>query len=236
MVDANAQDESESDRTVRVPSGTGELEGSLRIPTGAAGVVVFIHGSGSNRHSARNRLVARALGERGLGTLLFRLLTPEEEAIDLRTQVFRFDIRLLAERTVESLDWFAALSELRGLRIGLFGASTGAAAALSAAAHRPSAVAGVVCRGGRVDLAQPFLEKVLAPTLLIVGGADEEVLELNRRAYPIIGATERSLEVIDGATQLFEEPGSLERVSSLTGDWFKRCFATSNLPIQTQST
>ena len=225
MVDANVESESEAGRTVRIPSGSAELEGNLRIPAGASGVAAFIHGSGSSRHSARNRLVARSMGARGLGTLLFDLLTPEEETIDLLTQAFRFDIRLLAQRTVDALDWLASLPEVTGLPIGLFGASTGAAAALAAAAHRPERVACVVCRGGRVDLAAALLERVQAPTLLIVGGEDGEVLELNRRAYPTIGATQRSLEVIEGATHLFEEPDALERVCSLAGDWFERSFA-----------
>ena len=168
-------------------AGPVELEGTLGIPTGAVGLVLFAHGSGSSRHSPRNRAVAEALRREGLGTLLLDLLTPEEEAVDRRTVHLRFDIGLLADRLVHTLDWLRQQSNTRHLRIGLFGASTGAAAALVAAAERPDAVHAVVSRGGRPDLAGPSLPQVQAPTLLLVGGYDEPVLELNRKALEQLG-------------------------------------------------
>jgi putative phosphoribosyl transferase len=209
------------ERQVRVPAGTVMLEGGLAVPDGARGVVLFAHGSGSSRHSPRNRFVAGALREGGLATLLVDLLTAEEEAVDARTRQLRFDIGLLAERLVGAIDWLAEQPGTRGLPVGLFGASTGGGAALVAAAARPDAVAAVVSRGGRPDLAGDALPHVRAPSLLIVGGDDEPVIGLNRRAAAQMRAPV-TLEIVPGATHLFEEPGTLERVASLAREWFVR--------------
>jgi dienelactone hydrolase len=189
--------------------------GTLTEPEEARGLVVFAHGSGSSRFSPRNRQVADVLHGTGLATLLVDLLTEEEEQVDLRTRELRFDIGLLGERVTAAVDWATE----RGLPIGAFGASTGAAAALVAAAERPVAVRAVVSRGGRPDLAGEALRRVGAPTLLIVGGADPVVLDLNREAMEQMTA-ETSLEVVPGATHLFEEPGALDRVAELARDWF----------------
>jgi len=197
------------------------LEGNLSLPEGARGIVLFAHGSGSSRHSPRNRYVAQILNEAKLATLLVDLLTPDEEAIDLRTAHLRFDIGLLAERLVGVTDWLTQYPDTRHLRVGYFGASTGAAAALVAAAQRPDAVDAVVSRGGRPDLAGPALALVRAPTLLIVGGNDFEVVELNRRALALLRC-EKRLEIVPGATHLFEEPGALEVVARLAREWFER--------------
>jgi dienelactone hydrolase len=210
-----------TDELVRVPAGAVALEGDLCVPTAAHGVVLFAHGSGSSRHSPRNRYVARALNEAGLATLLVDLLTAEEEAIDLRTAHLRFDIGLLARRLVDATDWLAQQPATRGFAIGYFGASTGGGAALVAAAERPGAVGAVVSRGGRPDLAGPALSRVRAPTLLIVGGNDVPVIEMNRAALEQLGA-EKRLEIVPGATHLFEEPGALERVAQLASDWLRR--------------
>jgi pimeloyl-ACP methyl ester carboxylesterase len=207
--------------TVRLQAGKVVLEGDLEIPAGAAGLVLFAHGSGSSRHSVRNRAVAEALRRAGLGTLLFDLLSAPEEAIDARTMRLRFDIALLAERLVCAVDWMAKRAEARGLPMGLFGASTGAAAALVAAAQRPALVGAVVSRGGRPDLAGAALALVSAPTLLIVGGNDPEVLDLNRQAQRALRC-ESKLEIVPGASHLFEEPGALDKVARLAGDWFLR--------------
>jgi dienelactone hydrolase len=206
---------------VRVPAGGVTLEGNLARPEDARGVVLFAHGSGSSRLSPRNRHVARVLNEAALATLLVDLLTPEEEAIDARTAHLRFDISLLAERLVAATDWLADHPDTRGLRVGYFGASTGAAAALVAAAVRAAAVGAVVSRGGRPDLAGRALALVRAPTLLIVGGRDAQVLELNREAFAQL-TCEKRLEIVPGATHLFEEPGALDRVALLARDWFQR--------------
>jgi len=210
-----------TERAVRIlePVGGAVMRGDLVVPDDAAGVVLFAHGSGSSRHSPRNQMVAATLRERGLATLLMDLFTINEEAIDARTRHLRFDIDLLAARLTAATDWLAEHPETRVLRVGFFGASTGAAAALVAAACRPAAVAAVVSRGGRPDLAGPLLTAVRAPTLLIVGGRDEVVLDLNRVAYEQL-QVERRLEVVPGATHLFEEPGAIEQVSRLAGDWF----------------
>lgn len=181
------------------------------------GVVAFAHGSGSSRHSPRNRQVAAVLQDAGLATVLADLLTAEEEAVDLRTRELRFDIDLLARRVRAVIDWLAGTDGLSGLPVGLFGASTGAAAALIAAASRP--VEAVVSRGGRPDLAGDALDAVRAPTLLVVGGADTQVVELNTRAFERLDAVKR-LEVVPGATHLFEERGALETVARLARDWF----------------
>ena len=206
------------EREVRFSAGPVELEGILDIPEGAQGIVLFAHGSGSGRHSPRNRYVAGALREAGLATLLIDLLTPEEEAVDLRTRRLRFDIRLLADRLAGATNWLAQEPGAQNLRVGYFGASTGAGAAL-VAAKRPDAVGAVVSRGGRPDLAGEALSRVVAPTLLIVGGEDEPVIGLNREATEQIRAQKR-LEVVPGATHLFEEPGKLEEVARLAAGWF----------------
>jgi putative phosphoribosyl transferase len=208
-------------RAVSIPAGPAALQGDLTLPAGARGAVAFAHGSGSGRHSPRNRLVAQELSSAGLGTLLLDLLTVEEERADLRTARLRFDIGLLTERVVHALDWLERDAATARLGLGLFGASTGAAAALVAAAARPEAVRAVVSRGGRPDLAGAALTDVAAPTLLIVGGADTPVIAMNRDAMDEM-ACERRLEIVPGATHLFEEPGTLETVARLARDWFAR--------------
>ncbi len=197
-----------------------ELEGGLAIPRKAESIVIFAHGSGSSRFSPRNRFVAAELNKRGLATLLFDLLTPSEEKIDLKTRELRFNIELLARRVVGAVDWVRKEPRTLDLSIGLFGASTGAAAALVAAAQRPEVVDAVVCRAGRPDLAKDALPHVRAATLLIVGACDEPVIELNRMALRELNAFEQNLSIVEGATHLFEEPGKLNEVSRLAGDWF----------------
>jgi putative phosphoribosyl transferase len=206
-----------------VPSGDATLVGDLAEPEHAAGIVLFAHGSGSSRHSPRNQFVAETLNRRGLGTLLIDLLTAEEEGDDLRTREHRFDIDLLARRLIAAVDWLRA-GPAGSLSVGLFGASTGAAAALVAAAERPEDVAAVVSRGGRPDLAGSMLTRVRAPTLLIVGGADPVVIELNRRALALLPA-EKRLVLVPEASHLFEEPGALEQVATLAAEWFSRFLA-----------
>ncbi len=210
--------------SVRIPAGQASLAGDLTAPEGALGVVLFAHGSGSSRHSPRNRFVAGHLNEAGLATLLIDLLTEEEEETDLGTGHLRFDIALLASRLLFAADWLSQQSGTRHLPIGYFGASTGAAAALVAAAERPDSVGAVVSRGGRPDLAGPSLPRVKAPTLLIVGGEDRAVISMNREAMTQM-RTHVTLEIVHGATHLFEEPGALERVSELARDWFVRFLA-----------
>ena len=212
------------ERLVLVTAGPTKLEGTLGIPAGARGIVLFAHGSGSSRFSPRNRAVAQALRTAGLATLLIDLLTPEEEAIDVRTRQLRFDIGLLAERLVGATDWLARTPATHQLRIGYFGASTGAAAALVAAAERPARVGAVVSRGGRPDLADAALAHVRAPTLLIVGGNDAPVITMNEQALAQLQA-EKQLVIIPGATHLFEEPGALEEVARLACGWFERHLA-----------
>jgi putative phosphoribosyl transferase len=209
------------ERLVRVAAGAVTLEGNLSLPKGAGGIVLFAHGSGSSRHSPRNRYVAQLLNQAKLATLLVDLLTSDEEAIDMRTAQLRFDIGLLAERLVEVTDWLTQYPDTRHLRIGYFGASTGAAAALVAAAERPDVVGAVVSRGGRPDLAGPALSLVRAPTLLIVGGNDFQVIELNRAAFTQLRC-EKQLVIVPGATHLFEEPGALDEVARLAREWFER--------------
>ena len=206
---------------VRLRAGNVVLEGDLELPTNAAGVVLFAHGSGSSRRSPRNRLVAESLRRAGLGTLLFDLLSAPEDAVDARTMHLRFDITLLAGRLACAVDWIRNQAEVKPLSIGLFGASTGAAAALVAAAQRPAAVSAVVSRGGRPDLAGAALPAVAAPTLLIVGENDPEVLDLNKQAQRALRC-ESKLEIIPGASHLFEETGALDKVARLAGDWFRR--------------
>jgi putative phosphoribosyl transferase len=210
----------ERERTVRVAAGPVTLEGNLVVPEAAQGVVLFAHGSGSSRHSPRNRRVAGLLHEARLATLLVDLLTSDEEMADRRSGHLRFDIGLLAERLVEAADWLGRQPETRDLALGCFGASTGAGAALVAAAARPHAVGAVVSRGGRPDLAGPSLPVVRSPTLLVVGGDDHPVLELNRQAYERLHC-EKRLVVVPGATHLFEEPGALEEVARHAREWFE---------------
>jgi putative phosphoribosyl transferase len=205
--------------TIQIPSAT--LDGNLCLPNDVKGIVIFAHGSGSSRLSPRNRYVARVLQTAGIGTLLFDLLTAKEEAIDDRTAKLRFNIQLLAQRLVEVTDWLPEFLEAENLKLGYFGASTGAGAALVAAAERPEAIQAVVSRGGRPDLAEDALPRVKAPTLLIVGGEDFQVIEMNRAALKALKA-EKSLMIVPGATHLFEEPGALEEVARLASDWFQR--------------
>src|SRR5436190_9255888 len=204
---------------VEIQAGHAVLSGNLTIPDGAVALVLFAHGSGSSRHSPRNQLVARKLNNAGLATLLFDLLTQEEEAVDLRTREHRFNIGLLAERLVRATNWAKQQEETRDLRIGYFGSSTGGAAALVAAAKIPQDVGAVVSRGGRPDLAGEALPKVQAATLLIVGGNDDIVIELNEQARDQMRCKVK-LEILPGATHLFEEPGALENVAKLASDWF----------------
>ncbi|MBQ1044250.1 MULTISPECIES: dienelactone hydrolase family protein [unclassified Micromonospora] len=206
-------------REVSVPVVDGGLVGDVSVPDGAGGVVLFAHGSGSSRHSPRNMAVGRALNERGLATVLVDLLTADEEARDEVTAELRFDIGMLAERLAGIVDWMGADPELGRLPIGLFGASTGAAAALVAAAARPDRVGAVVSRGGRPDLAGSSLTAVRAPTLLLVGGLDEQVIVLNEQARDALGEV-AELRIVPGATHLFEEPGTLEQVADQAGTWF----------------
>ena len=213
------QVEQSAGHLVRVPAGPVVLEGNLEIPKGATGIVLFAHGSGSSRHSPRNRAVARTLQGHGLATLLIDLLTPDEEMVDDVSGRLRFDIDLLAERLVGATDWLAKEPATHQLRVGYFGASTGGGAALVAAAQRPNLVRAVVSRGGRPDLAGSALSRVRVPTLLIVGGEDAPVIEMNRTALDKLHAKKR-LEIIPGATHLFEEPGALEQVARLAASWF----------------
>ena len=205
---------------VRVAAGGQTLEGNLLIPKGATGVVLFAHGSGSSRFSSRNRFVAQTLRDGGLGTLLIDLLTAAEEKADIRTAHLRFDIDLLAGRLVGALEWMSREPSTSPLRAGLFGASTGGGAAL-AAARLPERIGAVVSRGGRPDLAARALPLVKAPTLLIAGGDDVPVIGMNREAYDQM-TCERRMEIVPGASHLFEEPGTLERVAQLARDWFVR--------------
>jgi pimeloyl-ACP methyl ester carboxylesterase len=204
---------------VQIQAGRAVLPGDLTIPENPAGLVLFAHGSGSSRHSPRNQFVARTLNNAQLATLLFDLLTPEEEAVDLRTREHRFNIGLLAERLVYATKWAKRQEQTRDLQVAYFGSSTGGGAALVAAAEIPDDVGAVVSRGGRPDLAGDALPKVQAPTLLIVGGNDDIVIELNEMARDRMRC-EVKLEIVPGATHLFEEPRALEKVATLAIDWF----------------
>jgi putative phosphoribosyl transferase len=208
-------------RPLRVPAGSAVLDGELAIPVRARGIVLFAHGSGSGRQSPRNRVVAEALRSAGLATLLIDLLTPREEALDQQDASLRFDIALLAGRLAHATDWLATYQDTNQLAVGCFGASTGGAAALVAAAERSDRVHAVVSRGGRPDLAGAALARVRAPTLLIVGANDATVLELNRAALTQLRGDHR-LAIVPGATHLFEEPGALDAVARLARDWFTR--------------
>jgi len=219
------------EHTVRVAAGPVFLDGNLNLPVGARGIVLFAHGSGSSRLSSRNRYVAQLLNQAKLATLLVDLLTSEEEVVDLQTAQLRFDIELLAQRLVGVTDWVARAPETRQLRLGYFGASTGAGAALVAAAQRPEAVGAVVSRGGRPDLAGSALLRVRAPTLLIVGGNDVQVIALNRAALAQLHC-EKQLVIVPGATHLFEEPGDLDQVALLARDWFERHLTRTEVPTK----
>jgi len=215
----SAYDDDKLERTISIPAGRVTLEGTLGIPDSKSGIVLFAHGSGSSRFSPRNRFVARAFRDAGLGTLLLDLLSRSEEEADEVTRHHRFDIPKLADRLVVAIDWLETKSETRDLPIGLFGASTGGGAALVAAAQRPHRVTAVVSRGGRPDLAGESLPLVESPTLLIVGGRNDVVITLNEQARAMMHAEVR-LEIVPGASHLFEERGALERVAELARDWF----------------
>jgi dienelactone hydrolase len=211
--------------SVRVNAGRVTLEGNLTLPDNATGVVLFAHGSGSGRHSPRNQFVAQQLVAAGLGTLLIDLLTEAEERAEQHSGHLRFDIDLLAGRLTGATDWLGSDRRTSSLSVGYFGASTGGGAALVAAAERPERVAAVVSRGGRPDLAGDALPDVTAPTLLIVGGDDEPVIEMNEWALRWLGSSVKHLEIVPGASHLFEEPGTLETVARLAADWFTRYLA-----------
>jgi pimeloyl-ACP methyl ester carboxylesterase len=215
-----------AEETITVDTGIVSLEGNLEVPAAAEGIVLFAHGSGSSRHSPRNRFVAGQLRRAGVGTLLVDLLTEVEEREDADTGHLRFDIELLALRLVGAVDWLGREPRTAGLPVGLFGASTGGGAALLAAVERHERVRAVVSRGGRPDLAGDALPEVRCPTLLIVGGHDEVVIDLNEKALRQLGAPIKELRIVPGATHLFEEPGALEEVARLAADWFVRYLPT----------
>jgi putative phosphoribosyl transferase len=211
----------EDEKNVRITSGKATINGNLEIPPGAKSIIVFAHGSGSSRFSPRNNYIAELMNRTDLATLLIDLLTTEEESIDEYTMQYRFDVDMLADRLIASTLWLKTTSITKNLSIGYFGASTGAAAALIAAAKQPQHINAVVSRGGRPDLAGELLTKVQAPTLLIVGGYDTEVLKLNKESLKLIRA-EKKLEVVPGATHLFEEPGKLDEAAKLAINWFQK--------------
>lgn len=213
--------ERDNSELVTIPVGEVELEGNLAIPRTASGIVVFAHGSGSSRHSSRNRAVARSLNEGGLATLLFDLLSADEEQVDLQTTRLRFDIAFLAQRLLSAVKWLKRGERTRSLNIGLFGSSTGGGAALLAAAHQANDISAIVSRGGRPDLAGSALSHVQCPTLFIVGGRDFQVIRLNEEAFAQLHCP-KAMEVVPGATHLFEERGALEEVAKLTRTWFQR--------------
>src|SRR5215204_633614 len=232
MKNKNNNKNKNEEQLVQVPVGQAILEGSLSIPNGSKGLVLFAHGSGSSRHSPRNKYVAEVLQDAGIATLLIDLLTEEEEEIDLQTRHLRFDIDLLAQRLIEATDWLKQEQNIqtKDLSVGFFGASTGAAAALVAAAQRQKIVKAIVSRGGRPDLAgSENLSRVQAPTLLIIGGNDEPVIEMNKDAFKQLTNLEdnekkKKIVIVPGATHLFEEPGKLEEVADLAKDWFQNNF------------
>jgi putative phosphoribosyl transferase len=209
---------------VRIEAAGAMLNGDLSLPADPLGLIVFAHGSGSSRHSSRNQVVAVALQRGRLATLMLDLLTEQEERVDVITAEFRFDIALLGERVIAAVDWARTGQPTSSLSVGVFGASTGAAAALIAAAERPEAVRAVVSRGGRPDLAEDALDRVVAPALLIVGGRDDVVIQLNQEAFARLKGP-RELKIVPGATHLFEEPGTLDEVTRLARDWFERYLA-----------
>jgi dienelactone hydrolase len=220
MQEREVNPESLLTQKVHIPSGEVILEGELQIPGAAKGIVLFAHGSGSSRFSPRNQYVARVIRDAGIGTLLFDLLTREEEAIDLKTRHLRFDICLLARRLVDASNWIAERSETKHLRAGYFGSSTGGGAALVAASEIGDEIGAVVSRGGRPDMAGEALTRVVSPTLLIVGGLDQVVIQLNEEAYRKLRC-KKELKIVPGATHLFEEPGKLEEVARLAAEWFR---------------
>ena len=228
-------------RDIQIPSGAARLHGTLQIPAGARGIVVFAHGSGSSRFSPRNQYAAGVMRDAGLGTLLFDLLTPEEEIVDVQTRELRFDIELLATRLVDAATWIARTDDMGHLRVGYFGASTGGGAALVAAARLEQVIGAVVSRGGRPDLAGTALPHVVSPTLLMVGGRDTAVIQLNEAAYVQLRCP-KALEIVPGATHLFEEPGALEHVAQLAAGWFQQhlhplhALRNNNEPIQMSRT
>ena len=226
MISGPVNERNDIEREVSIELGKVTLKGNLGLPQAAKGIVLFAHGSGSSRHSPRNRSVAGELQSHGMATLLFDLLTVEEEAVDQRTTLLRFNIRLLAKRLVGATRWVMRDSKLSGLDIGYFGASTGAAAALMAAAQLPDSIAAIVSRGGRPDLAGEALGAVQSPTLLIVGGIDAPVITLNQQALARLHCREKKLVIIPGATHLFEEPGTLAEVAGIAGEWFVSHFTT----------
>ena len=217
-----------TEREVSIDVDKVTLEGTLNLPKDASGIVLFAHGSGSSRHSPRNRYVAGVLQSHGIATLLFDLLTRGEESVDEWTGELRFDINLLAKRLSGATQSMMRNPDLKGLKVGYFGASTGAGAALVAATELPDVVSAVVSRGGRPDLAGDVLPSVRAPTLLIVGGDDEPVIELNRQALAKLTCPEKKLVIVPGTTHLFEEPGTLEEVARLAAEWFTHCFTRAS--------
>lgn len=219
MIPVPKSERKDVEREVSIEAGRVVLDGTLGLPNDAAGVVLFAHGSGSSRFSPRNRYVAGVFQSKGIATLLFDLLTRAEEDFDQRTAQLRFDIPLLAKRLIGATRWVLRQPDTRTLPVSYFGASTGAAAALVAAAQLPDAVAAIVSRGGRPDLAGEALDSVLAPTLLIVGRDDEAVIQLNRQAYALLHCPVKKLILIPGATHLFEEPGTLEQVARIAAEW-----------------
>lgn len=221
MVDVIEKGTSNQTSEVIIEAGNDQLGGNLTIPTESTAIVLFVHGSGSSRFSSRNRFVAETLNNAGLATLLFDLLTEKEEEVDRYTREFRFDIPLLARRLVDAIDWVKNSESTQALRIGLFGSSTGAAAALIGSAKRINDVGAIVSRGGRPDLAGDFLPNVQAPTLLIVGGNDPVVIQLNEEAGNLLSC-EHQIEIVPGATHLFEESGKLEQVAKIASNWFVR--------------
>ncbi|HVA95783.1 MAG TPA: alpha/beta hydrolase [Candidatus Dormibacteraeota bacterium] len=224
MVSSRVKERAGIERDVLIEFGKVKLEATLNRPEMASGIVLFAHGSGSSRFSPRNRYVAGVFQSHGIATLLLDLLTADEETIDQRTSQLRFNIPLLAKRLAGATSWTLHQPDLRGLEVGYFGASTGAAAALLAAARIPGQIAAVVSRGGRPDLAGESLGSVQAPTLLIVGGNDRPVIELNQQALAELHCMEKKLVIIPGATHLFEEPGKLEEVAAVAAEWFSTCF------------
>lgn len=215
-------------KELSIQAGRAALAGSLAIPEGAGAVVLFAHGSGSSRQSPRNRYVAQALHEAGVGTLLFDLLTAKEESVDQASGELRFDISFLAKRLADATRWLMQQPDMAERNLGYFGASTGAAAALVAAAQFGGKIGAVVSRGGRPDLAGDALARVKAPTLLIVGGNDAPVIGMNRRALQELGSEVKQIFIVPGATHLFEEPGTLEEVARLAADWFRKYLASSS--------
>lgn len=229
MIPGQKSTQGGSETDVSVEAGKVTLEGTLSLPPETPGVVLFAHGSGSSRHSPRNRYVAKVLQSKGIGTLLFDLLTREEESVDEMTGQLRFDIDFLATRLIDATRWIIRRPDLQRMKLAYFGASTGAAAALVAAARLPEVIAAVVSRGGRPDLAGDALGSVRAPTLLIVGGDDEPVISMNRQALEELHCREKRLIIVPGATHLFEEPGTLEEVARLAADWFVGHFAPARV-------